>query len=194
MSSSANSGYNAPTDFRIPQLPGNLDPNVASAFAQSFSAIQQIILTLVTNCGVGPRNVDQWLELAGNPITLLMGNLNRFYVQAAVDIPFGAAVALVQSGSIVTAELANATDATKPARGFCTTSGGILIGEVGEVQISTGIIEIAGLTPGSPYFLSTTDGLIAPTPAVAASNIEQYVGFALDEVNFAFNTGYWRLH
>lgn len=193
-SSTSNFQYNAPTDFRIAQLPPGIDPELAAAFTQVYSAIQQIIFTLIDNCGIGPRNSGEWVQLASSAVTLLGGNLNRLYVQAVEDIPYGAAVHLVAVSGKVQARLANATNSSKPARAFCTLTTGILAGEVGEVQIGTGTVLIGGLTPGASYFLSTTSGLIAPTPAVAAGNIEQYVGFAIDTTTLTFNTGYWVQH
>ena len=115
-STTANFQYNAPTDFRIAQLPENLPPEQQAAFTQIYSAIQQIIFALIANCGIGPRNVSEWVELAGTADTLNSGNLNRFYGQALVNIPYGAAITLVNEGSSVSVGLANATDNTKPAR------------------------------------------------------------------------------
>lgn len=193
-STTANFEYNAPTDFRIAQLPADLDPAEQTAFGQLYSAVQQIIFTFVNNCGVGPRNVSDWTELNGNAITLLSGNLNRFYIQASENISFGAAVNLFNSSGTLLARNANAADNTKPCRGFCTIETGINAGEIGEIQIGTGVIEISGLVIGSNYFLSATNGLVANTPAVAAGNIEQYLGFAIDEVHLVFNISYWIQH
>lgn len=188
-STTANFQYNAPTDFRIAQLPEGLPPEQQAAFSQIYSAIQQIIFSLVNNCGVGPRNVNQWVELNGNTTTVLQGNLSRFYIQATELIPFGAAVNLFNSGGTLLARNANATDGTKPCRAFCTTSGGIAAGAVGEVQVALGTIPIAGLIPGSSYWLSTTNGLIVNGAPAAAGNLEQYVGFALSTTILAFNVG-----
>lgn len=194
-SSNANFQYNAPTDFRIGQtIPDEVPDNLKVVFQQIYSALQQIIFTFVNNCGVGPQNVDEWSQLAGGSSTLLIGNLTRFYAQAAENIPFGAAVSLVNVGGVSFVELANATNNTKPARGFCSLGAGIPTGQIGEVQLLAGVTEIGGLTPGASYFLSTTPGLLAATPAVAAGNIEQMVGVAINSTALLYNCGYWIQH
>lgn len=180
--------YSAPTDFRIPQTPPEgLPDDVKLAFGQLYSAIQQIILALVTNCGVGPRDVSQWEQLAGASVTLLSGNLNRFYVTAAEDIVYGAAITV--GGSPLRVRNANAADTTLPCRGFCTAPTGIATGGTGEIQICTGKVGISGLTPGASYYLSDTPGLIAPVPATISGSIAQYVGFATDSTTLVFNVG-----
>ena len=197
MSGTGNFQYNAPTNFRIGQTaPDDVPPEYRTAFTQLYNSIQQIISTLVDNCGIGPRNIGQWPQLVGYPYTVLSGNLNRLYARATAAIPFGAAVHFIpaSSGSAVEAEQANATDHSKPCRGFCTTSGGIALGEVGEFQIQSGLIPVTGLTPGASYYLATADGQISPSPAVGAGNIEQYVGFAVTNSHLAFNVGAWLQH
>lgn len=187
--------YNAPVDFRIAQTPpDDIPPEYRVAFSAIYNSIQQVIRALTDNCGIGPQSFDRWSQLAGSPSTLLSGNLNRLYVEASEDIDYGAAITLYNAAGTLTCRNANATDATKPAKGFCTTSGGIAALTPGEVQITTGVAAISGLTPGAPYFLSTTNGLITNVPAVGAGNIEQYIGFAISTDALAFNTGYWIQH
>jgi hypothetical protein len=187
--------YIAPTDFRIAQVPDNVPPEFVTAFNQVYAAIQQIIFSLVVNCGIGPRNTDQWTDLAATPyVTLLAGNLNRLYVEASEDISFGAAVNLYNNGGTLGARNANATNNTKPCRAFCSSVDGISSGTVGEVLVNAGTATISGLTPGTSYFLSTTNGLIANSPAVAAGNIEQFVGVAVTDSVLSFNLNYWIQH
>lgn len=189
------SQYNAPTDFRIAQLtPDEVPPEYRAAFTQIYSAIQQLISTLINNCGIAPRNSSEWLQLAGSSVTILGGNMNRFYVTATENISYGAAINLYNNAGTINVRNANATDNTKPCRGFCSNSNGIAAGQVGEVQVNTGVVSITGLTPGSNYYLSTTSGLIAPTPAVATGNIEQYAGFAISNTVLLFNAGTWIQH
>lgn len=186
--------YMSPVDFRIAQVPEGVPPELKATIDQVFAAIQQIISALITNCGIGPRNAAQQSLLAGSISTLLAGNLNRFYVTASENIVYGAAVNFTNSAGTLVARNANAANNTKPARAFCTSPAGILAGAVGEVQINAGIVSISGLTPGASYFLSTTSGLVAPTPAVGAGNIEQFVGFAVTSSSLVFNLNYWIQH
>lgn len=184
MSGNANFQYNAPTDFRIAQTtPDEVPQEYKAAFSQIYGAIQQVIFTLVNNAGIGPRNAGQWADLAGSAVTLLAGNLNRFYVQGAESISAGAAVSFVNVAGTLQAVNAVATSSTTPAIAFCTAPDGIDIGIFGEVQIVAGTVAIGGLTPGASYYLSNTPGLISPTPGTLA----QYLGFAISSSVLAFN-------
>lgn len=184
--------YIAPTNFFIGQTPpDDLPADVHGTFSVVYAAIQQVIQTLVTNCGVGSRNNSQWAILAGSASTLLGSNLNRFYATASENITFGAAVHFTNVAGILNARNANATNNTKPARGFCNTIGGVATGNIAEFIINSGTVTLAGLTPGQNYFLSTTNGVVSNTPAVAAGNIEQYLGFAINSTTLSFNLSYW---
>jgi hypothetical protein len=105
----------------------------------------------------------------------------RLYAKASEAIGFGNAVNLHAVSGVINIRKANATNNTKPCHGFCSVSVGIPSGEYGEVILCQGITTgITGLTTGTRYFLSTTDGLLTATAPVAAGNIEQAVGIALE--------------
>lgn len=188
--------YNSPVNFYLPQNPPTdiKDPVAQQAFNELYNAIQNVIQALITFCGIGPQSASLWPSLAGSPSTLLEGNLNRLYVTASELIPLGAAVNLFNNAGVLNARNANATTNAKPADGFCTTSGGIALGAVGEVQLGHGVVNLVGLVIGQRYWLSTVNGLITTVAPVAAGNIEQYVGIAIDVTSVFFNLGYWIQH
>lgn len=196
MTTSTTQQYNSPVNFFIGQDPpdGIKDPVAVSAFQEVYNAIQNIIQALVNNCGIGPQPSSVQLQLAGVPSTLIAGNLNRLYVTASENITFGAVINLFQSGGILQARNANATNNTKPADGYCSSTVGILAGAIGEVQLGHGLTSFNGLTIGDRYYLSTTNGLVSNAPATAAGNIEQYVGVAIDVSDLFVNLGYWIQH
>lgn len=98
----------------------------------------------------------------------------------------GQPVAVYLSGGKLHARLANATDNTKPAVGFCTKVAGIA-GTVGEFQTS-GINEYCtGLTIGAQYYLDTTSGAITTAKPVGAGKIVQPIGFAITTTSLFFN-------
>ncbi len=97
-------------------------------------------------------------------------------------------------GGVAQVRNANATDSSRIADGFCTTTGGISSGTVGEVQLFSGVTQFAGLVAGTRYYLSTTNGLVSPTPATAAGNVEQLVGVGIDTTHLAVNLGNWIQH
>lgn len=171
-------------------IPEGARPAIEELYAFSFQAIR----AFVDYCGIGPQNFVNWSLLAGNPRTLLAGNLNRLYVVASEAIAQGAAVSLFNSAGVLNVRNANATNNTKICDGFCSTPGGIAAGASGEIILNNGVASIGGLTIGQRYWLSTTNGLIANVPAVAAGNIEQYLGIAISSTTFSFNVSNWLQH
>lgn len=185
--------YSAPVDFRITQTPPDgLPPNVKGAFEEVYNAFQQVIQSFVNNCGIGPQPISLWPLLAGNSSTILASNMGRLYVIASEAIAAGAAVSLFLNAGILKCRNANGTNNTKPVDGFASAV--IAAGDVGEIVVGSGIAVIAGLVIGTRYFLSTVNGLITNVPPVAAGNIEQYIGIAVDGTHLFFNLGYWIQH
>lgn len=187
--------FTAPVDFRLSQTPpdGIEDPAVKAGFDEVYNSFQQVFRTFVDYCGIGPQPSDSWAQLAGNPSTLLASNLNRFYVIADEPITQGAAISIVNVAGAAHAVNANATNNTKPCRGF-SNGPTVSTGEVFEAILGQGITNISGLVPGNSYYLSTSNGLISSGPAVGAGNIEQYLGFAVTDTTLVFNVGYWIQH
>lgn len=188
--------YNSPVNFFLAQDPpaGIKDPLVRGSLVEVYNGIQNLIQALVNNCGIGPQPTDVQQQLSGSAATLQSGNLNRLYVKASESIVFGALVNLHNIAGNLRVRNANATDNTKPADGYCSVFGGIAIGTVGEVQLGHGVTQFAGLVVGSRYFLFTANGLVSTVPAVAAGNIEQYIGVAITDVDLFINLGYWIQH
>lgn len=187
--------YDAPVNFYVPQTaPANVPPETAGAFSEVYNALQQIILALINNCGIGPQAPNTWASIAGQPQTILHGNLGRFYVIASEAIKASALISLWNNNGIINARNANATDNTRPVDGMCSTVGGIAVGAAGEMLLGPALIPITGLMTAQRYWLSIVNGLPATTPAVAAGNIEQYLGIALSPTVLFINPGYWVQH
>lgn len=187
--------FSAPVDFRLAQTaPDNVaDAATKAALDDIYNSMQQIFRTFVDNCGIGSQPSNLWVQLAGGYSTLLINNMNRFYAKCAEPITQGAAVNLLNVSGTLQARNANATNNTKPCRGF-SNGPTAATGEIIEVILAQGIASINGLTPGNNYYLSTSDGQLAAGPAVGAGNIEQYVGFAVTSTILLFNVGYWIQH
>ena len=93
--------------------------------------------------------------------------------------------------SIAKCRNANATNNTKPAHGYCNVVGGGVSGDYLEIILFKGLCTLfSGLTPGQQYWLATADGQIAAAAPVAAGNIEQFIGVALDANSLFFNSHY----
>lgn len=188
MSGNLSQLYSAPLDFRIPsQAPTNVEPAVRVAIEEVYATLNLVVRALVNNCGIGPQLPMNWSNVAGNPRTLLSSNLRRFYARAAEPINTYSIVALFDAGTEIQMRLADATDNTRVAVGYCNTPGGLIVNQVGEFILGTGVPLFAGMTPGAHYWLSTTAGNISNAPAVAAGNVEQYLGvaFSATELNFS---------
>lgn len=182
------STYSAPIDFRIPSsAPSNLDPAVRNALEEVYISLNLIARGLVNYAGIGPQVASSWPLLKSSTRTILSGNLRRFYAEAAEPMTVYQIVSFYDNGGELAMQLADATDNTKVAVGYCNMPGGLAAGEVGEFILGTGVPAFAGLTIGAHYWLSTTPGAISTVPAVAPGNVEQYLGSAisLTQLNFS---------
>lgn len=189
--------YSSSVDFRIGQNPpDNLSPELKAALQELYTSFQLMIATMIDECGISGQLPSIWQQVAEqDPVsTLNSGNLNRLYVKASEALSQGSVINLWNDAGTLKARKANATNNTKPCDGFCSTVGGIASGSFGEVQIHSGVATVTGLTVGDRYYLSTTNGAMANAPAVAAGNIEQYLGIAITTTQLAFNAHYWIQH
>lgn len=188
------SQINSPLSIPIPRDPVGIPPELRGQFEDLYNALFQIQAAFVNYCGIGPQDSSLWNQLTATQ-TILQQNMNRFYAQATEQIAGGALVNLVNVGGVVQVRNANATDNTKPAQGFCNTSGGVPSGTFGEFILFGGLDTlISGMVPGTVYYLSTNNGLITSVKPVAAGNIEQMVGIALDANTLYFTAHYWIQH
>lgn len=184
--------YTSPVDFQFPSETPDVPPQFQGAVDIIWRTLLQFIRIFIGNCGVGPQNRDLWPQLDGSVSGLLGGQLQRFYCTAKVNIAANRFVSFFDDGGQLKAQYANATDNTKPARGYSLEA--VNAGEVGAFFLTNGVIPGGGLTKGANYFLATTDGVITAVAPVAAGNIEQYVGWAVDADNLYVNMGYWIQH
>lgn len=183
--------YNSPVDFRIAQVPPpGVPKEVYSVLSPIYAFAGQVIQALCQYCGIGARVADDWPLLSGSTTTLLSGNLRRFYGLATEAISAGAIITLYNNAGTIAIRNANATNNTKIADGFCSTVGGIAAGAVGEVILTTGVLETAGLTVGDRYWLALVNGTITNVAPVAAGNVEQYIGRAIDATHLYVEIAY----
>jgi hypothetical protein len=197
---SSPTGYVSPTDFRIPLQPPTISADYSQKQMQQimnvlWNTIQQLISSLVTDCGIGPRNAADWPALEGSAGTLLQGNLGRLYVPTSETVQSGGLVNLYNDNGILTARNANAINNTRPAVGFCSLSA-LEPGSIGEVVLGMGLCSgDFHLDAGIPYYLSSTvSGTVQAVKPVAAGNIEQFVGFGMADGSLFFNANYWIQH
>ena len=185
--------YASPIDTRLPTaVPDHFTQPESREMYELFQASLANLSEGVTKyTGAAARPVSEQSTVDPQD-SLFWQNLNRLYVPCSEDLTFGSFVNLYNNAGGLTARKANATNNTKPAFGWCNTTAGTLSGGTTEIIIKGGLCRgVGGLTIGQRYWLSTTNGIIANGPAVAAGNIEQYLGVALGSqllfVDVAFN-------
>jgi hypothetical protein len=183
--------FNLPFTFAIPDsIPTSLPPELKPVISDIFNALQQVQFIMHTYLGVGQRIINDWPSINYTQ-SLHRFSPWRFYAPALEAVSYGRAINLVLDAGVVKFRNANATNNTKPCHGFCTTINGLSAGEIGEVILCQGLLTgISGLTVGARYFLATANGLLTTVAPVAAGNIEQAVGIALDSTALLFCTDF----
>lgn len=169
----------SPLDLRLPQNPETNDPILLTELTKVYNALRQIQLFATEQTEAIPRSEETWAELLPTD-TIKVQNLNRVYVRAAEALNFGDMINFLDSGGILSARKADATNGSiKQCQGHCTQIGGIAAGAYGEVQVGSGLcLGVGGMVTGQVYYLSTTPGLIS-AGAPVAPHLRQPVGFAL---------------
>lgn len=193
--SSPNVKFNLPFNIGLSDAAPNVDPKLQPIMNIIYNGFLQLQQAMHQYLGLGQQLGDLWNQLHYSQ-TLHTFSPNRYYALASEDISYGYAVNIWNDAGTLKLRKANATNNTKPCHGFCTTTNGILAGQYGEVILNFGLlVAVAGLTAGTRYFLSTTDGLLTAAAPVAAGNIEQPLGIAMDSSALLFNFGFgWIQH
>lgn len=192
---------NIAVDFRLPLNPPQFDPDqqltgkdVQQIFNELWTFALAVQQAFNINSGVGARPTSQQSLLAGSSDTVQSGNLNRMYVTGfGAPLAEGYPVTIFDNAGVTSAVFSDAVDNTRPVQAFVSQPGGIAVGQIGEVIVSDGIADAVGLVKGNRYYLAVGGGLTAVAP-VAAGNIEQYLGIALDTTHLLFNCHYWIQH
>jgi len=180
--------FSSPFSLGLGDTPDTQDPRLYNLLSPLYNALIQLQVAFTQYCGVAQRVRGDWATLRPRD-TVYPENMHRLYVPASEAIVYGGMVNLYNNAGVLNARNANATNNTKMAHGYCGEAAGTVGGgAVTEVIVLSGLVLTTGLTPGTRYFLSTTNGLITATAPVAAGNIEQVIGFALSATELLFDT------
>lgn len=170
----------------LPDTPTGLedkDYGLVAPLYRALNSIAQYVSAATGNVQYESAEMAQADQLT----KLLDSKLQRVFVQAAVQLNYGVAVALSISGGKLVGNLADATILSRPALGFCDTPGGIAAGAYGEIVFMQGrTLGVAGTVLGSAYYLSTA-GNIQLTPPVSTGVLAQVVGVGLGNQGFYVN-------
>lgn len=181
---------NSPLSIAITQDPIGIPKELQAYFSDLYNAIFQLQLAFVDFAGIAPQDSDLWSQLLPGQ-TILAQNANRLYVKASELLATGAMVNCHNVAGVLNVRNANATDNTKPCHGYCNVIGGAPAGTFTEIILFHGLCTLfSGLTPGSAYYLSIVGGGIQLPAPVAAGNVEQFLGIALDANSFMFQSHY----
>lgn len=183
-------GLNSPIQLQLPNFPeSELPPAVRQMAEQLYISIWNLVRAFQEQCGVGGWPQSDWSQVTPS-MSLLTANLNRLYAPASEGIIHGALINMWNDAGTLRVRNANAANNARFACGFCNVPGGVSSGASGEFILGAGLMPVSGVIPGTRYFLSTTDGLISPTPPGAAGNIRQYVAVGISSSSvFYFNGG-----
>jgi len=110
-----------------------------------------------------------------------VADISRLYVKASEAIVAGAMINLYNNAGVLNARNASASAAGKAARAFASYA--VASGDFGEFVLLGINPIIAGMVPGTLYYLSNTPGAISST----AGTISQKIGFAVGTTKLHFN-------
>lgn len=176
-------------NFNLPQSPPDSIPKeLKPLFQPIYNTLQNFVNVLIYYAGIAPRPPAAIIASDGDPTSVLANNMGRFYVQATEAILQGAPINLYNFGSICAVRNASSA-ASRQSDGFCSTTGGIASGVIGEVVLGEGTATVAQvLVPGTRYFLGT-GGTYATVGSSAAGTINQSLGVALTSSVLYFRQG-----
>lgn len=155
------------------------DPEVRAAVDMFLTGFANFLRGFEQYTGATQKDVTQWSSLLPSD-TIISGQHRRLYGIASETLAYGNFINLVNSaGTLKFRKSDGAAGLVKPCHGWCSTSGGIPIGEVGEVTLKTGLLAVAGIAPGQAIYQSTTPGLATTTALTGAGQLEQFIGIGV---------------
>lgn len=178
----ANTPTNSVVNLNIPASApdGFTNPEIQAAVELFIVGANNILRAIEQYVGPTQKDVSIWPDIIPSD-TLIRHFAGRLYVIASENLNNGDFINLHLSGGVLKVRKANATSGTvRRAMGYCSTSGGILTGAIGEVILSQGLLTIAGVIPGDLLFLSTSAGQATTTAPTGAGQLEQYLGVGVD--------------
>lgn len=168
----------------LPQLPVQTDPKIEGDLRDIYNSIRNLAYQIGQFGGF--EEADVGLNTAANIAATAGVAKRRVYCKALEAMPYGAIVNLTDTAGVVTARFANATNSTRVGYGINDTVGTCAIGDIISVVLPGAYVtSIGGLTIGTRYFLSTTNGLITNAAPAVAGNVVEGLGVALAS-NFFF--------
>lgn len=172
---STNTGITA-----LPEIPQDKYPEIYIDNLKLRNGIKILQGIIDTYCGALGEDPAYWGQQSNPANWNRLQNLTRTYALASENIAAGAVVNFYNNAGVLGVRNANATAAGKPAHAWSTTA--ITTGNYGEFIQQGACFLIGGLTIGTTYYLSNTNGLISN----GAGTISQKVGYAIGPSTLIF--------
>lgn len=184
---------NSPINLRLDQVPPDALPiELQNALFPLYNAFQQVLSAFQSFVGVSQWDQEIWSQLDPSQ-TIFPQFHNRLYVIASEAINAGAPINLFSNAGVLNVRNANATNNTKPAQGVASMNIAALA--MGEVILGHALVTAtAAFVIGTVYYLATANGQYTSVAPVAAGNIEQFLGVALNANELFFNCAGWITH
>lgn len=167
----------------LPSVPAGLPDKEHRLLLPLYLALNSLAKSTANATGMNSFTQEEMSQI--NPLAALTTQQHtRIFARAIVPIAFGKLVNLVLDIDTLGAQLADATNDTKPAQAVCNQPEGVAIGGYGEFLLFTGYtVGISGTVLGATYYLSTEGNAQIARPSVAGS-IVQAVGTGLGSLGF----------
>lgn len=172
---------NSVVNLNVPAIApdGFTTPEVRAAVELFLNGFNNFLRSFEQYVGATQKDVTLWPFLVPSD-TLLRHQAGRLYGVAGEVLANGDFVNIYNNAGILNFRKSNGTAGTiRPAHGYCSTSGGIGIGAIGEIILAQGILAVSGILPGQPIYLSTSAGLATTTALTGAGQLEQYIGIGV---------------
>lgn len=152
----------------------------------------QIALSGTQKVGIGINSNTLLFDVPPFIAVIPQTNPNVFQFTASQALLLGNTINVFNSSGVQVRKANNSTGiGAQPCHGFCTQAGGIASGSSGSITLGSGVATVTGLTIGSDYYTSASDGLITATRTSAAGTKEQRVGIAIATNQLFFNVADW---
>ena len=169
--------YRSSINTGLPNIADPPEPEFFAEFTRIYNAIRN--LTVAIDNYTGSQSADPSLySQTPATSTVLVGNLQRYYVKFSEAATYGQVVNLWNNAGTVNARLAKAS-AGYQMHGWSSLPATIAAGAYGEVILGGLCTAISGLTPGTTYYLGNTAGTVASSPGA----VSQKVGYAIGTSN-----------
>jgi hypothetical protein len=158
------------TNLGLDVVPVSKDPENIGDLYRLYNAVKALASALDSNTGAAGADFADW-AIAGTEF-LLLQRMSRVYLEFAATATPGQLIAINSSGKAVLSGIGT-------VMGWAPNA--VTTGEFGEVRLLGLHTSVAGLTPGTVYYASSTPGNL--TSSVTA----QKIGFAITAAKLFFN-------